>query len=274
MGPPYHVAYLGPEGTFSQEATIKHFGHTAHTVACGSIDEVFRKVEANAVEHGVVPVENSTEGAVGRTLDLLLSTPLKICGEATLRIRQQLLRRVPGVTGVNRIYSHAQSFAQCNEWVNRNLPGIERVEVASNAEAARRAAHDENSAAIAGEAAATIYKLMVIGQGIEDEPDNTTRFLILSVRDAAPCGRDKTSFVMSTPNRPGAMVALLRPLARHGVSMTKLESRPSRKGLWEYVFFTDIEGHARDPRVARALAEVHERAGFMKVLGSYPAAVP
>lgn len=268
------VAYLGPEGTFTQEAAIKHFGGAAHYVPCASIDAVFREVESGAAAHGVVPVENSTEGAVGRTLDMLLATPLKICGEVELRIHHHLLRRGPDLAGVTHVYSHAQSFAQCNEWLDRNLPGAPRTPVASNAEAARRAAQEAGAAAIAGAAAATIYDLTVVSRDIEDEPDNTTRFLLLGERDAAPTARDKTSFVMSAKNRPGAMVALLRPLARHGVSMTKLESRPSRKGRWDYVFFTDIEGHSQDSHVALALAEIRRRAGFMKVLGSYPAAAP
>ena len=269
---PYGVAYLGPEGTFTQEAAIRRFGGEASSVPCASIDQVFRAVEGRSADHGVVPVENSTEGSVGRTLDLLVATPLRICGEVELRIHQHLLRRGPNLAGLTRVYSHAQSFAQCNEWLNRNLPGIERLPVASNAEAARRAAGEAAAAAIAGAGAATIYDLTVVSRDIEDEPDNTTRFLVLGEQEMARSGRDKTSLVMSAPNRPGAMVALLRPLGRHGVSMTKLESRPSRKGLWDYVFFADIEGHAQDTRVAWALAEIRERAGFMKVLGSYPAA--
>jgi len=266
------VATLGPLGTFTEEAARKHFRGEAPMEACASIDEVFRRVEAGAATHGVVPVENSTEGAVGRTLDRLLSTKLLICAEITLRIRQHLLRRIPGLLGVRVVYSHAQSFAQCHDWLERNLPGIERIPLVSNAEAARRAAADEAALAIAGEAAGARYQLMVLACGIEDDPDNTTRFLVLSERDAAPTGRDKTSLVMSTGNRPGAMVSLLRPFSHHGVSLTRLESRPSREGLWEYVFFADIEGHAREPKVARALAELGGRAAFLKVLGSYPAA--
>lgn len=270
---PLNAAYLGPQGTFSHAAAIKHFGHAAQTLPCVSIDEVFREVEAGAADYGVVPVENSTEGAVGRTLDLLVQTPLKICGEVELRVHQFLLCKSGGLDGIRKVYSHAQSFAQCHEWLNRHLPGVERVNVASNAEGARLAAGEEGSAAIAGEMAAELYELARLAQNIEDEPNNTTRFLVLGRHDAAPSGHDKTSLVMSASNRPGAVYELLAPLARHQVSMTKLESRPSRTGLWEYLFYVDIEGHQQEEQVARALQEVQSRAAFLKVLGSYPVAV-
>lgn len=272
MPAPRRVAYLGPEGTFTEEAAIKHFGPLPGALPCASIDEVFRRVEASEAAYGVVPVENSTEGAVGRTLDRLLHTRLKICAEITLRIRQNLLRKVLGLAGARVLYSHVQSLAQCHAWLEQNLPGIERAAVLSNAEAARRAAEDEAALAIAGAAAAERYQLAVLARSIEDEPDNTTRFLALSLHGAAPTGRDKTSLVMSARNCPGAMVTLLRPFSRNGVSMTKLESRPSREGLWDYVFFADIEGHEDEPRVARALADLGARAAFLKVLGSYPMA--
>jgi chorismate mutase/prephenate dehydratase len=270
---PLKVAYLGPQGTFTQAAGIKHFGHAAQTVACPSIDEVFRQVEGANTDYGVVPVENSTEGAVGRTLDLLLATPLKICGEVVLRVHQHLLRKGGGMDGIRRVYTHAQSLAQCHEWLSQNLPGVERIAVSSNAEAAKLAAQDDTSAAIAGETAAEIYGLVVVARNIEDEPNNTTRFLVIATHDAAPSGKDKTSLVMAAQNRPGAMVELLSPLARHNVSMSKLESRPSRTGLWEYVFYADVEGHQSDPAVVQALAELRQQASFVKVLGSYPAAV-
>jgi chorismate mutase/prephenate dehydratase len=270
---PLSAAYLGPPGTFSQAAAIKHFGHAASTVPCASIDDVFRRVEAGVAGYGVVPVENSTEGAVSRTLDLIWQTPLKIVGEVQLRIHQHLLRKKEGLEGVERIYSHSQSFAQCHEWLNQNLPGVPREQVASNAEAARRAAEDPAAVAVAGETAGEIYGLVSLARNIEDEPNNTTRFVVVGKYEAAPSGRDKTTFVMSAKNRPGAIVELLAPLAVHGVSMTKLESRPSRTGLWEYLFFVDVEGHQLDEKVAKALAEVSERAAFLKVLGSYPAAV-
>jgi chorismate mutase/prephenate dehydratase len=270
---PLTVAYLGPAGTFSQAAGIKHFGHAAQTVACGSIDEVFRQVEGSNADYAVVPVENSTEGAIGRTLDLLLATPLKICGEVVVRVHHYLLRKVAGTENIARVYSHAQSLGQCHEWLNQNLPGVERIAASSNAEAARLAAADESSAAIAGETAGEIYGLIPLARNIEDEPNNTTRFLVLGTHDSGPSGRDKTSLILAAKNLPGAMYELLAPLAKHRVSMSKLESRPSRTGLWEYVFFVDIEGHQQDQPLAKALAELHEQAPFMKVLGSYPVAV-
>ena len=270
---PLSVAYLGPQGTFTQAAAVKHFGHAADTRACASIDEVFRAVEAGNADYGVVPVENSTGGAVGTTLDLLLQTPLQVCGEVDLRVHQFLLRK-PGAAGkVEKVYSHAQSLAQCHEWLNQNLPEVERVAVVSNAEAARLAAEDGSAAAIAGEAAAEHYGLERVAENIEDRPDNTTRFLVVGQHDAAPSGKDKTSLVMSAQNRPGAVYDLLSPLATHQVSMTKLESRPSRIGLWEYVFFVDIEGHRQDGKVAEALKALQDKAAFLKVLGSYPVAV-
>lgn len=270
---PLKVAYLGPQGTFSQAAAIKHFGHAAETVDCASIDDVFRKVEAGMVEYAVVPVENSTEGAIGRTLDLLLNTPLKICGETVVRVHHCLLRKGVSRDGIAKVYSHPQSLAQCHEWLNQNLPGVPRVPVSSNAEAARLAAEDAGAVAIAGETAGEIYGLNVLAQNIEDEPNNTTRFLVLGSHDAAPSGKDKTSLVMSAPNRPGAMHELLGPFARNGVSMTKLESRPSGTNLWDYVFYVDVEGHHQDAAVAKSLAELKNIAPLLKVLGSYPVAV-
>lgn len=270
---PLSVAYLGPQGTFTQAAAIKHFGHAAETVACSSIDEVFRQVEGGNADYGVAPVENSTEGAINRTLDLLLQTPLQICGEVELRVHQFLLRKRDGLDGIRKVCSHAQSIGQCHEWLNKNLPDVPRVQVASNAEAARLAAEDESCAAIAGETAAELYALQKVAQNIEDEPNNTTRFLVVGTHDAAPSGRDRTSLVMSAKNRPGAVFELLSPFARHEVSMTKLESRPSRMGLWEYVFFVDIDGHRLDEKVAAALDELRGKAAFLKILGSYPVAV-
>lgn len=270
---PLTVAYLGPQGTFTQAAAIKHFGHAAETTDCASIDEVFRKVESGQAAYAVVPVENSTEGAIGRTLDLLLNTPLMICGEVVVRIHHFLLRKGESMEGITKLYSHAQSFAQCHEWLNKNLPHVERITVASNAEAAKLAAADPKSAAIAGETAAEIYGLTPLARNIEDEPNNTTRFLVLGTHDAGRSGRDKTSLVMAAPNQPGAMHDLLGPFARNGVSMTKLESRPSGAGKWEYVFYVDVEGHQEDAPVVKALSELKGLAPFLKVLGSYPVAV-
>jgi len=267
------AAYLGPQGTFSQEAAVKHFGGLTTLVPCGSIDEVFRQVETGAAGYGVVPVENSTEGAIGRTLDLLLSTPARICGEVMLPIRQCLMSRSGRLGDVRKVYSHAQSFSQCQQWLARNLPRAGRMAVVSNAEAARLAARERGAAAIGPRTAAALYGLKLLARNIEDEGKNTTRFLVIAEHDAAPSRRDKTSLVMSARNVPGAMHDLLTPLAVNQVSMTRLESRPSRTGLWEYVFYVDIEGHQQDPNVARAFAELKQKASFLKILGSYPAAV-
>lgn len=269
---PLKVAYLGPAGTFSESAARKHFGSAPSLMPTPAIDDVFRAVEAGNADYGVVPVENSTEGAVGGTLDLLLANPLKICGEVKLRIHQHLLAKADGIGAAKRLYSHAQSLAQCHEWLNRNLGHVSRVPVSSNAEAARLAAEDPESCAIAGEAAAELYGLNVLAANIEDDPNNTTRFLVIARHDAGPSGKDKTSLVCSAPNRPGAMHMLLEPLARHGVDMTKLQSRPARGGLWEYVFYVDVNGHRADQNVATALQELNDRAAFVKVLGSYPVA--
>jgi len=268
------VTYLGPEGTFSEQAVRKHFGRAVDALAVPSVDEAFRRAEARSAQFTVVPVENSTEGVVGRTLDLLLATPLRICAEIELRVQQNLLSNA-AMKSIQRVYSHAQSLAQCNAWLGQNLPQAERVPVASNAEAAQRASKEEGAAAIAGELAAERYGLAVLARSIEDSPNNTTRFLVLGEIDPAPTGRDRTSLVLSAENKPGAVHALLTPLAQHGVSMTRIESRPARSAaaLWEYMFFIDLEGHQKDPRIAQALTELRARAPFLKVLGSYPAAV-
>lgn len=284
---PITVAYLGPRGTFSETATFKHFGHGAVGQPSPSIDEVFRSVESGAADFGVVPVENSTEGAVGRSLDLMPQTGMKVCGEVIVRIHHFLMAKPTALrdhdlmakaapkslADVKRVFSHGQSLGQCHEWLNENLPHAERVAVASNAEAARRAAEEPHSAAVAGEAAAAHYGLTILAANIEDEPNNTTRFLVLGDYAPAPSGRDKTSMVLSARNRAGAVYEMLTPFATRGVSMTKFESRPSRVALWEYLFFVDIEGHRDDPQVAEALAEVGRIAGYIKVLGSYPMAV-
>lgn len=267
------VAFLGPLGTFSEEAANKQFGGLTSPVECTSIDEVFRMVEAGKVDYGVVPVENSTEGAIGRTLDLLMMTCASICGEVTLPVHHNLLSQQAGKEQIYKVYSHAQSLAQCHEWLNQNLPDIERQAVASNAEAARLAAQEPDAAAIASRRAGELFGLNLLADNIEDDPKNTTRFLVLASHDVAPSGKDKTSLLMATRNVPGAIVDLLEPLARHQVSMTKLESRPSRMGVWEYVFFVDIEGHQLDTNVAAAMAELQKRASLVKVLGSYPIAV-
>jgi len=269
------VAYLGPEGTFSEQAVRKHFGAAVAASPSASVDDCFRSAESGATQFTVVPVENSTDGVVGRTLDLLTSTPLRICGEIELRVQQNLLAKGKTLKEVKRVYSHSQSLAQCNGWLAKNLPKAARIPVASNAEAAQRAAKEKGAAAIAGLLAGERYKLKVLAKSIEDSPDNTTRFLVLGQIDPAPTGRDRTSLVMSAENKPGAVHALLTPLAEHKVSMTRIESRPlrTRASLWEYFFFIDVEGHQKDPSVAKAIAGLREKAPFLKVLGSYPVAV-
>jgi chorismate mutase/prephenate dehydratase len=266
------VSYLGPEGTFSEQAVRKHFGRAVEGLATASVDEAFRRCESGTAQFTVVPAENSTEGVVGRTLDLLLATPLRICGEVELRVQQNLLCRSDDLSSIKKIYSHAQSLAQCNGWLSQNLPRAERVPVTSNADAARRAAEEAGSAAVAGEAAAERYGLNMLAKGIEDDPNNTTRFLVLGNLDPAPTGKDRTSLVVSAENKPGAVHALLTPLAQHRVSMTRIESRPARSRLWEYMFFIDVEGHQQDKGVSAALAELKARAPYLKVLGSYPIA--
>ena len=268
------VTYLGPEGTFSEQAVRQHFGSAVDALPASTVDEAFRRCEARAAQFTVVPVENSTEGVVGRTLDLLLTTPLRICAEIELRVQQNLLARAGDLKAIKRVYSHAQSLGQCGAWLAQNLPGAERIPVTSNAEAAQRAANEPGTAAIAGEAAAERYSLTVLARSIEDAPNNTTRFLVLGEIDVAPTGKDRTSLVMSAENKPGAVHALLTPLAQNRVSMTRIESRParSRSALWEYFFFIDVEGHQKDAPVAQALAELRTRAPFLKVLGSYPVA--
>ena len=265
------VAYLGPPGTFSEMALLKAFGSAVEAVSCLSIDEVFRQTETGNTSLGIVPVENSTEGSIGRTLDLLLATPLQIVSEVMQRVRQNLLSRSGDLASVARIYSHAQSLAQCHVWLSQHLPAVERVQVASNAEAARLAAAEDGAAAVAGEIAAERYGLKFAARDIEDEPDNTTRFLVLGRDATAPSGRDRTSLVMSAPNRPGAVHALITPLAQHGISMRKIESRPAATGMWEYMFYIDLDGHQQDPAMVRALAELKALAPFLKILGSYPA---
>lgn len=275
---PLRIAYFGPAGTFTESAAKKHFGSAPTFTPYLTIDDVFRAVESGQVDYGVVPIENSTEGSVGRTLDQMLTSPLMICGEVNLRIHQNLMTRAATLAEVKKLYSHAQSLAQCHEWLNRNLPHLPRVPVASNAEAARMAAQDPEACAIAGEAAARLYELNILAANIEDDPNNTTRFVVLANHDAGQSGgvgADKTSFVCSAQNKPGAVHDLLTPLKQHGVSMSRFESRPARgfgNSRWEYVFFIDIDGHRQDAQVAAAFDDLRGCVGFLKELGSYPKA--
>ncbi len=271
---PIRVAFLGPEGTFTQQASLKHFGKSAVAVPMGAIDEVFREVAAGAVNYGVVPVENSTEGVVNHTLDNFMDSSVKICGEVELRIHQHLLvADTTKVKQISRVYSHAQSFAQCRKWLDANYPTVERVAVNSNAEAARRVKSEWHSAAIAGDMARDLYELEPIEQKIEDQPDNTTRFLIIGSESVEPSGEDKTSIVVSLRNVPGALHELLRPFYESGLDLTRVETRPSRNAKWSYVFFVDFMGHVKDPKVKEVLAEISSNSGDLRVLGSYPIAV-
>ncbi len=267
---PPHVAFLGPAGTFTQEAALKHFGHSAETVPLDTIEGVFREVTSGTAHYGVVPIENSTEGVVSHTLDMFMQSSLQICGEIGLPIHHFVLSRETDLGAVRRVYSHYQSLAQCRKWLDEHLPHPQRVGVASNAEAARLATVEPGTAAIAGEVAAHLYRLGVLASNIEDEPENTTRFLVVGRRMVPRTGADKTSLMLAARNQPGALYQLLEPLARHGINMNRIESRPSRRGKWDYVFFVDVDGHAQDPNLANALREVSERSAVFKVLGSYP----
>jgi chorismate mutase / prephenate dehydratase len=272
---PLKVAFLGPEGTFTQSAVLTHFGHSVRALPLGSIDEVFHEVEAGNADFGVVPIENSTEGTVNHTLDRFLTSPLKICGEVELRICHHLMGTMSSLPRIVRVCSHPQSLAQCRQWLEENLPGVEQVPVSSNAEGARRARDEKGSAAIAGETAAEVYGLTVLAAQIEDRADNTTRFLVLGRKLFTPSGEDRTTLLLSVgrTDAPGALYRLLEPLARHKVSLTRIESRPSRRRKWDYVFFIDLEGHADEAHVARALAALRKRASLFRLLGSYPRAV-
>lgn len=270
---PLQVAYLGPEGTFTQAAALKHFGHSVRSQPLSSISDVFQEVESDKADYGVVPVENSSEGVVNHTLDMFISSSLQICGEVSLRIHHNLLGKPQAMDEIRTVFSHQQSLAQCRNWLDRHLPYVERVAVGSNAEAARLAAETDHAAAIAGEAAADLYDLEILARNIEDEPDNTTRFLVIGRHGSDPSGDDKTSLMVTTRNEAGGLYRLLSPLAEHGVSMTRIESRPSRRGNWDYVFFIDLLGHREEPEVAKALEELEGLAGMYKELGSYPRAV-
>jgi chorismate mutase/prephenate dehydratase len=272
MERPLAVAFLGPAGTFSELAAMRQFGSAVRLEPCASIDDVFRCGEGGRCDYAVVPVENSTEGAVSRSLDLLLTTGLKIVAEVSVPVQHHLLTRDGTLDGVQRVYAHPQALAQCLTWLNQNLPALERVPVASNAEAARLASLDAGCAAVAGENAALRYGLQPVARQIQDDPSNRTRFLVLGQQGCAATGQDKTSLILSVHNRAGAVYHMLAPLARHGVSMTRFESRPARTGAWEYYFYIDVEGHAADAAVAAALAELKQACAFFRQLGSYPRA--
>jgi len=271
---PVRVAFLGPEGTFTQAAAVKHFGHSAVAVPLPAIDEVFREVAAGAADYGVVPVENSTEGVVNHTLDSFFDSSLQICGEVELRIHHHLMIGPnTRADAISRVYSHPQSLAQCRKWLDAHLPRVERLTLNSNAEAARRVAGEWNSAAIAGAMAESLYGLTRLHSNIEDEPDNTTRFLIIGRESVAPSGDDKTSIMVSVRNEPGALYRLLEPFQRQGIDLTRIETRPSRARKWSYVFFIDFSGHSTDEIVRRTLDAIAPTVVELRVLGSYPRAV-
>ncbi len=270
---PLEVAFLGPEGTFTQQAAFKHFGHAVNTVPVTTISDIFNVVEKGECQFGIVPVENSTEGVINFTLDRLLSSHLKICGEVEIRVEQNLLGLATSLTEISAVYSHQQSLAQCRQWLDVNLPNAQRFAVNSNAEAARLVANDKSLAAIAGTLAAQTYAVPIMQKNIEDIANNTTRFIIIGQQRPISTGKDKTSLVISTGNKPGALHCALAPFAECNVDMVSIESRPSQQGLWDYVFFIDIHGHQDDARVAQALASLADKVTMLKVLGSYPRAV-
>ncbi len=271
---PLKIGYLGPEGTFSQQAVYKHFGHSAKGLPLASVEEVFDEVAAGNADFGVVPVENSGQGTIQSTLDLFLTSPLRICGEVELRVHQYLISRTGHIEDIERIYSHGLSLAQCKNWLRENLPGAQREAVSSNAEGVRRAKLADDAAAIAGENAAHVYGMKVIAGPIEDRSDNTTRFLVIGRALFPPSGHDRTSLMVFIRDQPGALYRILEPLARRQISMNRIESRPAHGKLWQYAFFIEVEGHVDESPLKDALAEIDDFAGEVRVLGSYPVAVP
>ena len=270
---PMSVAFLGPEGTFTQQAVVKHFGNAVKAVPSATINDIFTTVESGSCQFGVVPVENSTEGVITHTLDRLLHSHLKICGEVEIRVHQNLMGCGHNLEQITEVFSHQQSLAQCRSWLEKNLPNVKLTAVSSNAEAAKLAVGNPHLAAIAGRVAAEIYDLDILARNIEDEQNNTTRFIIIGQQSANPTGRDKTSLVVSTGNKPGALHKVLEPFAQMQVDMLSIESRPSRQGIWDYVFFIDLDGHSEDANVAKALELLKDRVTMLKLLGSYPKAV-
>lgn len=273
---PLKVGFLGPEGTFTQSAVFKHFGHSVRALPFGTIDEVFQEVESGAADFGVVPIENSTEGTVNNTLDMFLTSPLKINGEIELRIEQHLMGRMAALDRIKRVCAHEQSLAQCRGWLREYLPEVELIGVSSNAVGARRARDEDGTAAVGGEAAAEVYGLDVLVRNIEDQGDNATRFLVIGRELPAASGDDKTTIMMSsedTREGSGVLYSLLRPFAEAGLNLTRIESRPSRRRNWDYVFFIDVDGHAEEPPLADAIAAGREFASLMRIIGAYPRAV-
>ncbi len=270
---PLKVAYLGPEGTLTQAAVTKHFGHSVNSISLATMEEVFREVESSVADFGIVPLENFTDGAISHTLDMFISSPLLICGEVEMLLEQHMLARGASLDGIERVYANQQSMTQCRDWLKEMLPDAELVAVASSTSAARRARDDAGGAAIAGYAASRVYQLNVLARNVEDRPDNRTRFLVIGRDLFAPSGHDKTSLLMSSSHTPGALEELLRTLSAHNVNMNRIESRPNNRSNSDYVFFVDVDGHARDEQLAGALNQLKETAVVMRVIGSYPRAI-
>jgi len=271
---PQRVAYLGPAGTFSEQAALQFFGSSIERIPCSSLDEVFRATAAGSAEFGVIPVENSTEGVISRSLDLLLTSPLHLVGETSLLVRHNLLRLNNSLEGIEAVYAHPQALAQCQNWLSTHLPHAERRAAASNAEGARLASTNPAWAAIASEKAGAEFGLHNVSHAIQDDAFNRTRFCVVCLPATLPAppasGHDCISLIVSVPNKPGAVHDLLVPLKTHGVSMSRFESRPARSGQWEYYFYIDIQGHPSQPHVAAALQELQGLSAFYKVLGNYP----
>ena len=270
---PLKIAYLGPEGTFTQQAVNQHFGHSVQALGVTGIDDVFAQVEASEADFGVVPVENSNQGIVSHTLDRFVDSDLKVCGEIEMAIHHNLLSQAPGLAQIERVYSHQQSLSQCKNWIRQHLPEAECIAVSSNAEAARRVRHSPDAAAISSKSAADIYGVPILFARIEDRADNATRFLVIGRQLLTPSGDDKTSLLLAGDEGPGALYSLLSPLANHSLNMSRIESRPARAGRWSYVFFIDVDGHAETEPLKSALAEMQNQASLTRVLGSYPKAV-
>lgn len=270
---PLEVAFLGPAGTFTQQAAIKHFGLAVKTTSASSIDEIFTKVERRHSQFGVVPIENSTAGVITHTLDRFVDSSLKICGEVEIRVHQNLMGHTKNLNVITEVYSHQQSLNQCNKWLLTYLPNVLRTQVNSNAEAARLASNSQNKVAIASAVSANLYKLQIIKKNIEDEPNNTTRFIVIGNQESKPTGLDKTSLLISASNYSGSLHKILQPFSQFGISLSHIESRPSKQRLWDYVFFIDINGHKDDENVANALKELVKNTNYFNILGSYPKAV-
>jgi chorismate mutase/prephenate dehydratase len=274
---PQRVAVLGPAGTFTEQAALEFFGSSVELTHCNNFDEVFHSTAAGTTQFGVVAVENSTEGPVTRSLDLFLHSPLQIVGEVSLLVRHHVLRSVQGLGGVQVVVAHPQALAQCQDWISEHLPQVERRAVSSNAEGARLAKENPSWVALGSERAAAAQGLHIVAHAVQDEAHNKTRFAVIclpqTLQAPEPTGNDRTSLIVSVSNKPGAMHDLLVPLKKHGVSMTRFESRPAKTGQWEYYFYIDLQGHPSQAAVQSALAELQQMCAFYKLLGAYPASV-